>query len=74
MKIQCKNCGVYFSIDQQNCLDHPYLCDKCLNSLPKKAEYKTDEFESKKEVKVQKKESKKEVEDLDSIPESISEK
>jgi hypothetical protein len=43
MKIQCKNCGVYFSIDQQDVITSPGLCDKCLYSLPKEVEFVEEE-------------------------------
>lgn len=39
MKIQCKNCGVHFTVDQQDVPTSTGLCDNCLNSLPKTVEF-----------------------------------
>jgi len=45
MRIQCKNCGAFFTVDQQDVADHIGLCDRCLSSFPKKAEYQADQFQ-----------------------------
>jgi hypothetical protein len=58
MRIQCKNCGVYFTIDQQDAATHTGLCDRCLNTLPVSAKFEGDaevSVERKTETKAEKK-------------------
>jgi len=58
MQIQCKNCGVYFTIDQQDAAEHTGLCDRCLNTLPVSAKFEGDSevsVERKAETKAEKK-------------------
>lgn len=53
MKIQCKECGVFFTVDQQDAAEHIGICDRCLSAAPKKAEYQADQFQIK-ETRAQK--------------------
>ena len=55
MKIQCKECGVYFTIDQQDAAEHTGICDRCLNALPRKAEFYEEGLNQVVETKAQKK-------------------
>ena len=58
MKIACRECGVYFTIDQQDAAEHTGLCDRCLNTLPVSAKFEGDaevSVERKAETKAEKK-------------------
>lgn len=57
MQIQCKHCGVYFTIDQQDAATHTGLCDRCLNTLPVSAKFEDESVvvERKAETKAEKK-------------------
>ena len=56
MKIQCKECGVYFTIDQQDAVEHTGICDRCLDALPKKAIFQEEALvESKAQKKARQK-------------------
>ena len=44
MRIQCKECGVFFTVDQQDAAEHIGICDRCLNKLPAKASYQANQF------------------------------